>query len=363
MKKIRIGIIGGSVNSTIGSTHIKALRATGKFKIVAGIFSNNTKSNRKSVKEYSLDNFKNFIDINKFINYAKKIKLDFVLIITPPQNREKIYKKLIDNNINIISEKPISNNYFEIKKLEKYYNKKKLLFFSTYNYLFYPAILEIKDRIKKIGRIIHFNIEINQDSFASKKINKIKKWRLKDDKVPNLFLDLSSHTISILIFLFSKLPYQILSWSNKNNNKTIDNNYTLVRLKKFYGKISVNKNSLGKKNDFIIQIFCEKGSIVWSHKYPERIILTDKFNTTKIIDRDNYKIGNKEKLFTYKVGHPNGFLESFINLYNSIYNYYFMKKDKTKPLINFKKNLTIMKILESMKISDFNKNKWVKIKY
>ena len=52
MRKIRIGIIGGSVNSTIGSTHIKALRATGKFKIVAGIFSNNTKSNQKSVNEY-----------------------------------------------------------------------------------------------------------------------------------------------------------------------------------------------------------------------------------------------------------------------------------------------------------------------
>ena len=52
------------------------------------------------------------------------------MIITPPQNREKIYKKLIDNNINIISEKPISNNYFEIKKL----GTQLLLYSQSYNF-------------------------------------------------------------------------------------------------------------------------------------------------------------------------------------------------------------------------------------
>ena len=54
MRKINLGIIGGGINSTIGSTHIKALRATGKFNLISGIFSKNNKDNKKSIKKYSL---------------------------------------------------------------------------------------------------------------------------------------------------------------------------------------------------------------------------------------------------------------------------------------------------------------------
>ena len=55
-------------------------------------------------------------------------------------------------------------------------------------------------------------------------------------------------------------------------------------------------------------------------------------NTIKIIDRDNYKIKYKNDLFTYKTGHPNGFLESFINLYNSIHDQYLNKNSKKNLL-------------------------------
>ena len=63
MRKINLGIIGGGINSTIGSTHIKALRATGKFNLISGIFSKNNKDNKKSIKKYSLKNFKTYTKI------------------------------------------------------------------------------------------------------------------------------------------------------------------------------------------------------------------------------------------------------------------------------------------------------------
>lgn len=360
MRKINLGIIGGGINSTIGSTHIKALRATGKFNLISGIFSKNNKDNKKSIKKYSLKNFKTYTNINKFIQNEKK-NLDFVLVITPPLNRLGIYEKLFANNLNVIAEKPILNDYKTCKKLQKIYKKKKLLFFTTYNYLYYPAIIEIRNIIKKIGKVIHFNIEINQDGLTLNKIRNVRSWRLKDYKIPNLFLDLSSHAYSLIFFLFGNFPNKIKSWSNKNNlTKIIDSNFSWVKCKNIYGKVSVNKNSLGKKNDFNIEIFCEKGSIEWKHKNPEIIKLSDMSNTIKIIDRDNYKIKYKNDLFTYKTGHPNGFLESFINLYNSIHDQYLNKNSKKKFALNFNDNLMIMKTLDSMKISELFENKWVK---
>ena len=150
MRKINLGIIGGGINSTIGSTHIKALRATGKFNLISGIFSKNNKDNKKSIKKYSLKNFKTYTNINKFIQNEKK-NLDFVLVITPPLNRLGIYEKLFANNLNVIAEKPILNDYKTFKKLQKIYKKKKLFFFI--NYLYYPAIIEIRNIIKKLEKL------------------------------------------------------------------------------------------------------------------------------------------------------------------------------------------------------------------
>ena len=39
----------------------------------------------------------------------------------------------------------ILNDYKTCKKLQKIYKKKKLFFFTTYNYLYYPAIIEIRN--------------------------------------------------------------------------------------------------------------------------------------------------------------------------------------------------------------------------
>ena len=49
--KIKIGIIGGSFDSTIAKTHFRAMQATNKFKIVCGCFSR--KKNKNITVGYS----------------------------------------------------------------------------------------------------------------------------------------------------------------------------------------------------------------------------------------------------------------------------------------------------------------------
>ena len=49
MKKIiNLAIIGGSCESTIGKTHIKCIKSTGKFNINCGFFSRDKFKNYKS---------------------------------------------------------------------------------------------------------------------------------------------------------------------------------------------------------------------------------------------------------------------------------------------------------------------------
>ena len=55
MKKLlKLAIIGGGLNSTIGQTHIKSINSTGKYKISCGFFSRKKIINIKSAIEYKI---------------------------------------------------------------------------------------------------------------------------------------------------------------------------------------------------------------------------------------------------------------------------------------------------------------------
>ena len=366
-KTLKIGIIGGSIKSTIGYTHIKAINLNKDFLIHCGFFSRNKKINNSTGESYKLKSNKIYTNINNFIQNEKK-NIDAALIITPPNTKYDIIKKLVDNNVPIICEKPVCSDYLISKKIYYLVKKKKLFFTSTYNYTGYPAIREIKEIIykKKLGKIISFNFELPQQTFVYNK-SIIVKWRLKDYSIPTLYLDLCSHLINISKFLFNYYPTYVMSFSTKNKKyKIIDNVYAWLNYKNnMLGNIWFSKNSLGQRNGLKLRIFGTNLSVEWDHSKPEKINLYYKNGKIEVLDRasPNVKILNKQKYFTYSPGHPNGFLDAFANLYSDIYQglikYKFKKKIDYKYLVNEKDNANIISVLNSINQSS-KKNKWVK---
>lgn len=360
MKKIiKLAVIGGSYDSTIAKTHLRSLFSTGKYEVICGCFSENKNKNKKNSQFYSLQENKIYNDIQKLIFYEKK-NIDLALVLTPPNTRYKIYKKLAVNNIGIIAEKPFEGNSQKAKRIYKLLKNKKIFFVSTYSYLGYPAIMEIKPLLKKIGSIKNFILEMPQESSALKNA-KMKLWRTKDKSIPNLHLDLASHLLSLIIYFFNEIPSKVNSLENKNL-KYVDNAYTWLKFKNFIGQLWFSKNSPGKKNELSIKIFGSKGSIEWAHRKHEEIILSDnngnKHNITRRSKNSKYLKNNK--YFTYSAGHPGGFLDSFINIYEEIYNLY-KKNIKNSPiLLNLEDNLKIILILEKIHYSSI-KESWQKI--
>ena len=43
-RRIRVGFVGGGIDSIVGSTHLSALRLDGKYELVAGVMSVNKKT-------------------------------------------------------------------------------------------------------------------------------------------------------------------------------------------------------------------------------------------------------------------------------------------------------------------------------
>ena len=109
----------------------------------------------------------------------EKNNIDAALVLTPPDTRYEIFKKLAENRIDIISEKPFERSFNRTRKIYKIMHSKKINFLSTYNYLGYPGIMEMRPLIKrKIGKILNFVFEMPQQSITYDS-SVMKKWRLK----------------------------------------------------------------------------------------------------------------------------------------------------------------------------------------
>lgn len=359
-KKINIAIIGGGYDSTISKTHLRSVLSTNKFNIVSGCFSQNQKKNKKNSIFYSIDKSKIYNNIDSLIKYEKK-NIDLALVLTPPANRNRIYYKLALHKIGIIAEKPFEGNLQNANKIYKFLKRKKIFFVSTYNYLGYPAIMELKPLIKKLGIINNLHIEMPQQS-STLKNSKMKTWRLKDMSIPNLHLDLASHLFSIIIYVFKKLPLKVNAFAKKNKKKYIDNSYVWLDFEKFIGHLWFSKNATGKRNDLSIQIFGTKGSLNWTHNNPETIRFFDNKGNITNINRlsNNTKYLKNNNFFTYSAGHPSGFLDAFINIYNEIYKTFITKK-KSKILLSLEDNLKIINVLKKINIAS-QKNTWQQTK-
>ena len=246
-KRINLAIIGGSYDSTIAKTHLKSILATNNYKIVCGCFSKNKKKNQKNSQFYSLPINKIYNDYKKLI-FQEHQNIELALILTPPNQRLNIYLNLIKKKIGIISEKPFEGSINNARKVFNILKNKNFFYVSTYNYLGYPAIMEIKPIIKKIGSINNVILRMPQQA-STLKNNKMKIWRKKDKFIPNLHLDLASHLISLIIYFFNDLPIEVKSNETiDNKNKFINNAFTLLKFKQFPGLLWFSKNATGSRN-------------------------------------------------------------------------------------------------------------------
>tara|TARA_X000000950_G_C13854876_1_gene636133 strand:+ start:224 stop:1354 length:1131 start_codon:yes stop_codon:yes gene_type:complete len=373
--KKKLGFIGGGINSVVGNAHICASQMDNLFTISSGIFSKNLKTSLKTSKEWNIASG-NYGSIDEFIKKEKK-NLDAVVVLTPTPDHYTHVKKLLNNGINTICEKPISSRYNQALELSRLQKKNKVFLATTYNYTGYPMIREIKYLINKnkIGKINQIHCEYPMETFnrsmpSSGDTKKIQQWRLKDLEISNLYLDLGTHVHSLIKYLINEDPEYVISNNlNFSSYKNItDNLFVWLKYKKnIFVNCWISKTALGYRNGLKIRIFGTKGSIEWIQENPGEFMLYDKYGKKNKIDRGSkLYIASEKKYNRFKAGHPDGFIEAYANLYRDLYNEldFFQKNKKYRNnffynLENTLPGIYLGKIL-SKKNNRFN---WSKLKY
>ena len=373
MNKIKVGIIGGGINSVIGHCLISAVLMDGRAELVSGYFSKNKNINTKTQKKFNIP-VKIFDNIESYLIEQKKIKTDIIIIATPSNSHADHITKCLKYDLNIVCEKPIVTKLEDFLKIKKILSKKKLFFSVVHNYIGYPMIKELKEiiRKKKIGKVNQITCEMPQESFltnlpAAGESKKVQSWRLKENIIPNLYLDLGIHVDYLINFIIQKKPISVIAnSSNYSKYKSIiDNLWYWIKYKNnVTADIWLSKTAIGSSNSLSIKVFGNKGSLEWYHSSPEKIVWSNIIGEKKILERRSKLItASKKSLNRFKAGHPGGFTEAYANFYNEIFdefNYFKKNKKKSNKFNNNFLN-TFDSLLLGKNISkSIKKKKWIK---
>ena len=206
------------------------------------IYSRSIK-NKKNNTKYKITN-----DLNYFLKHSD---LDCVYICLPIALHFNAIKICLINNLHVICEKPITNDFHNLKILIKLAKSKNLIIFESLMYQYHPSINKLKNLVKRK------NFSLLEIDFCTPTLSR-ESFKNKKKYGASAFWDIGYYNISLIQILFS---------INKLNNFNLDMKYKssidyygslnfqinklIVKLQWGYGFNYINKLRISSENKLI----------------------------------------------------------------------------------------------------------------
>ena len=334
-RKIRLGILGGGGDSLVGILHRIATAMHNKYEIVGGVFNPNFDENLKFAKEIGLNENRIYEDFEKMIEEELKLepekRMEVISILTPNFLHYPMAKKLLENNFNVICEKPMTTSYEEAKELDRINKEKQLVFAVTYTYTGYPMVRQMKNMIEsgEIGDIQKVDLQYYQ-GWINPIIHDDKKraetWRLQPEKsgISCCIGDIGTHAFDMLEYVSGMQVNQILADLNyiyPDNKMDVDGTILIKFSENIKGVIRASQIATGEENNFSVAIYGKKGSLKWEQENPNYLYHLSEDSPIKVL-KPAHDYNSEFSLAASKLppGHPEGIFDSMANIYNGVAN-------------------------------------------
>jgi predicted dehydrogenase len=185
-------------------------------------------------------------DFSNIFNY----KLDAVIISTPSKVAFEIAKKILNNKINLLIEKPLGLNLYQSKILTDLALKNEVFLKTGYNLRFDEGVKKIKELLikNKIGRIYFIKIIYGNGTVLT-----------NTNDIGSL-LDIGTHSVNLVEFLLDTSSFDsYYNFSQKLEKFTNTNGFLFLKKKKIL--ISIHHSLLKWKNDFYLEISGKAGCL------------------------------------------------------------------------------------------------------
>lgn len=326
-------MIGGGNNAFIGAIHRQAAFMDNQIELVCGCFSSNPTTSLISGRSYFLpDNriYKSYQEMfEEELKLPKGERMDFVSIVTPNHLHFEPAMMALKSGFHVVLDKPMTYSLEEAKLLQQKVEETGLILALTHVYSGYPAVKEAKKRITKgkLGKLRRIYVEYTQ-GWLSERIELLEGnnagWRCdpKRSGKAGCIGDIGTHAWHLCEYITGLKVQELCAELNTfvEGRPVDDDGVALLHFEQgVTGVLMATQICTGEANNIRIRIYGDKGGLEWRQMEPNILFLKWKDRPTEILNIGNNGYLDKNTLWNTRTpaGHPEGFIESFANIYRN----------------------------------------------
>ena len=331
-RRIRIGMVGGGPGAGIAETHRTAMRLDDKCVLVAGVFSRAREKSLTAARQLRIELDRVYSDYGVMAEVESKRKndkIDAAVIVTRTDSHYEIAKKFLESGIHVICDKPLCLALVEAKELKRLADEKELILCLTHNYAGYAMVRHAARMVRNgdVGKVCVLQAE-HASGWAAKLLEKQghpqAAWRtdpvLSGDS--SVLFDLGTHAHQLVRFVTDLEVTEVAAEMSQivAGRAIKDNAHLLLRFSNgARGTLWASMAATGNEHGLRIRVYGDRGSLAWHHEEPCHLRYCPIDGPPQILAQGADWLSAEAKRWTRAgLGHPEGFFESFANLYTEV---------------------------------------------
>ena len=329
-RRLRLALIGGGPGSFIGAMHRQASRLDDHFQVVSAVLSSDPTRSLAAGRELGLDEERihtNVADMLK-AEAARQDGAEVAAIMTPNDSHFPFAKAALENGLDVICDKPMTNTLAEAEELVRLVEETGLVFCLTHNYTGYPMVRQARAMVEagQLGDIRLVQVEYVQGGKAREDDPDPAAgpvpWRFDPAKSgPSLVLgDIGSHAHNLVRFITGLEVTEVAAEVGAvvPKRKVHDFAGALLRMEHgIHGCFWVTQAAAGVENCLRIRVSGTQGSLEWMQEHPQ-VLHFKPIDAPAEVRTPNGPgtLPLAARSSRIVAGHPEGFPDGFANLYS-----------------------------------------------
>lgn len=329
--RIRIGMVGGGPGANIGESHRIAMRLDNRYSLLAGVFSRDPERSRAFGCTLGLAPERLYPDYRAMAEAeaGRPDGIEAVCIVTTNETHHPIARTFLERGIAIICDKPLTVRLDDALDLYRLARDTRAVFALTHNYAAYAMVRQAARMVRdhELGAVRLVQVE-HASGWAAELLerqgHKQAAWRT-DPAIggeASVVYDLGTHAHHLLRYVtgleVSEVSAELSTVAP--GRRVYDNAHVTLRLSNgARGTLWACMAATGQEHGLRLRVFGETASLEWRHEDPCHLAVRYLDGSARILAQGGAGLAAEAQRVTrVGLGHPEGYLESFANLYADI---------------------------------------------
>ena len=331
-QKLRMALIGGGGSGFIGRVHVVAATLDNLAELVAGAFSSDPARSHAAAGQFGVAAQRAYGSYGEMLDSEARLpateRVDFVTVATPNHTHFDIAKAAIEVGMNVVCEKPMTNDLDQAVQLARLVEESGVVFVVAHGYTGYPMVRQARELILggELGEIHAVRINYIQGGLMGLQPGKPPQrgaWKADPAKVgpSGAMADIGSHAFDMLRFTTGLTTRSVsCNLVSYHPARPLDDyGHALIRCESgALGMITVSQISHGRLNDLSLEVDGTKGSLAWRQESPDQLVVRRFGQPSVVFERNRRAEGISsvvQAACRLPGGHPEGFFEALANVY------------------------------------------------